>query len=598
LLQTNTVKEKFRYWTENNYFDQKTRQELLDIDDMKETEDRFYADLEFGTGGMRGVIGAGTNRINKYVIRKITQGLADTIREHGVEACQRGVVIACDSRYCSADFALETALVLSANDIRAFLFDDIRPTPELSFAVRYLKAIAGVNITASHNPREYNGYKVYWEDGSQVPPDKANQIIARINGRHSWVIDTLDIDKALKSGLIQSIGQEIDEAWFKEIKKLLLFPQLTKERGLDLKIVYTPLHGTGNIPVRKLLQELGFSSLFVVPEQEKPDCEFPTVKSPNPEDPQVFDLALKYALNMQADIILATDPDADRLGLYARDREGSFKRFTGNQIGVILEYFLLSKRREMGTLPEDARIVKTVVTTELGDAVAGHFGVKTVNVLVGFKYIGEQIKDMEEKASGTYIFGFEESHGYLAGTYARDKDAVQAAALIAEAALYYREKEKKTLPEVLEEIFGICGYYMEEQHAISLQGKDGKENIIKIMEKLRSEKIKICGEEVIRNRDDFLTRKTYFLQEEHEVSMEQAGQSELPRENALRFTLKGGGFIIARPSGTEPKIRFYFCIRKESPQKLSEAMDKVKTDFLKKISDFCPDNTSQKEKSC
>lgn len=579
MLSHGTVQEKFKLWTENQYFDEETRQELLAIKDEKEIQDRFYTDLEFGTGGMRGVLGAGTNRMNKYVIRKLSQGLADAIREEGEEARRRGVVIAYDSRRYSAEFALETALVMTANGIRSHLFESLRPTPELSFAVRFLKAKAGVNITASHNPKDYNGYKVYWEDGGQIPPAQAKLIVARIAERQGWTVRPHSEAEARGWGLLQNIGAEVDKAYYLEIKKQLLFPGLARAFGKDLRIVYTPLHGTGGTPVRTVLEECGFSSLTVVTEQESPDPEFKTVRSPNPEDSAAFELALKYAEKQQADIVLATDPDADRLGLYAKDQNGMYKCFTGNQIGVLLAYYLLSQKKTMGKLPSDAVLVKTVASTDLGDDVADHFGTRAVNVLVGFKYIGEQIKDMEENGWGTYVFGFEESHGYLAGTYARDKDAVQAAVLLSEAALYYKNVQKRTLPEVLEEVFQLFGYYGDEQVAVTLNGIEGREQITAIMDHLRREQLKSFAGRPVRSIEDFLSGKRIFLQDHQE----QEEDIDLPRENVIRFSLEGGGFIMARPSGTEPKIRFYFCIRDHSPEHLSINMEKVKEDFFSGI---------------
>jgi phosphoglucomutase len=577
LLKKKTAQEKFKGWIEDEYFDWETRQELLGITDPLEIEDRFYTDLEFGTGGMRGILGAGTNRMNKYVIRRLTQGLADTINEQGEDARKKGVVIAYDSRRYSQEFAWETALVLIANGIKAYLFEDLRPTPELSFAVRFLKAQAGVNITASHNPKDYNGYKVYWEDGGQIPPQQAEKIIAQIDLRPSWVVPTLSRQEALESGLLSIVGEEIDKAYYEQIKKQLLLPELTKTKGKNLKIVFTPLHGTGGGPVRRTLQESGFTSLVTVPEQEKPDPEFSTVKSPNPEDPAAFALALKIGKLEKADIILATDPDADRLGLYAQDQNGVFQRFTGNQIGVLLAYYLLSQKKKLGELPADAVLVKTVASTDLGEKIAEGFGVKTINVLVGFKYIGEQIKDMEEKGWGTFLFGFEESHGYLAGTYARDKDAVLAAVLLSEAALYYLAEEKKTLPQVLTEIFKKYGYYQDEQVAITLQGKEGKEKIAAVMDLLRKEKRSSIAGLPLAKIEDFQAGQRLFVR---------SGKAEainLPRENVMKFSFQGGGFVMARPSGTEPKIRFYFCIHGNSAEQLATTMEQIKKEFFKGI---------------
>jgi phosphoglucomutase len=590
-LQLESIAEKFKEWTENEYFDSQTRSELLALqvkEENEEIEDRFYTDLEFGTGGIRGVMGAGTNRINKYVIRKITQGLAETIQEEGPEAYQRGVVIAYDSRHNSDQYALETASVLTANFIKVYFFDSLRPTPELSFAVRYFKAIAGVNITASHNPKEYSGYKVYWEDGGQIPPWKAKQIAEKIFANQGWQIPTSSKEEAYRRGLWHSIGRDIDEAYGREVKNQLLNPELAKTWGSELKIVYTPLHGTGAKIVPEILKDLGFSSLFIVPEEEKPDGDFPTVKYPNPEDPLAFERALAHAPEQKADLILATDPDADRLGIYARDKEGVYQRFTGNQIGVVLEYYLLSQRTKLKTMPSQPIIIKTVVTTELAEHLAHHYGAEVINVLVGFKYIGEQIKKIQESGQGTFLLGFEESHGYLTGTYARDKDAIAAAALLAEAALYYRKEENKTLPDVLEEILARFGYYGDEQYALTLEGREGKESIAKIMGIIRSAKPGMCGGLKVARIDDFLTKRSYFPVTNKEGVLD---SPELPPEDVLRLCFQGGGFLIARPSGTEPKIRFYFCIKGENPQELKNTMERVKTDFLELIEPCLPSQT-------
>lgn len=580
MLSQAKVHEKYEGWIENEYFDLETRNELLGIKSQEEIEDRFYTDLKFGTGGMRGVLGAGTNRMNKYVIRKATQGLADVILEHGEEACKRGVVIAFDSRRYSTEFALETALVLAANGIKAYLFENLRPTPELSFAVRYLKAKAGVNITASHNTKEYNGYKAYWEDGGQIPPAMAERIVAKMADRPGWTVKFISRTEAEDKGLLQIIGEEVDRAYYEEIKRGLLYPELSQAEGEKVKIVFTPLHGTAGEPISRILQESGFTALTIVKEQEKPDSEFPTVESPNPEDPAAFLLALREAERQQAVLILATDPDGDRLGLYAKDQTGRFQRFTGNQIGVLLAYYLLSQRKKLGKLPANSYLLKTIASTDLGDEIALRFGVNIKNVLVGFKYIGEQIKDMEEKGWGTFVFGFEESHGYLAGTYTRDKDAVQAAALLAEAALYYMKTEDKTLPEVQEEIFRKHGYYLDEQVAVTLQGREGKERIKSVMDTLRNSSISSIGGRKVSSIEDFQESKRVFLNENREESI------KLPQENVIRFSLEGGGFVLARPSGTEPKIRFYFCIRGNSPENLKTAMDKVKKDFFAGINKY------------
>ncbi|MFA6808251.1 MAG: phospho-sugar mutase [Eubacteriales bacterium] len=575
------IQERFKLWSTNEYFDKETRSELLSLNNQQEIEERFYTELEFGTGGMRGILGAGTNRMNRYVIRKITQGIADSIRGYGEKACKMGVVIAYDSRRKSEEFALETGLVLAANGIKAFLFDRLRPTPELSFAVRYFKAIAGVMITASHNPKEYNGYKVYWEDGGQIPPDKADVIVKSIAAREDWLgIIPMNIEEAKRTGLLEIIGEKVDQVYLDEVKKQLLFPELIKSKGGKVKIVYTPLHGTGNVPITKIMNDVGFTSFFVVPEQKLPDTEFSTVRVPNPEDAAAFELALKYGKELEADILLATDPDADRLGMYLKNKDGDYVCFTGNQIGVILEYYLLSQRKKMGKLPDNAVVVKTVATSDLGDAVADEFGVKTVNVLVGFKFIGEKIKEMEEEGWGTYQFGFEESYGYLAGTHARDKDAVVAAVLLTEAVLYYKEIEKKTLLDVLDEIYIKHGYYLDEQKSVTFKGKEGKNRIALIMERLRSaEKIEIAGIPVARI-DDYQSCKGKILKDQSECLL------NLPHSNVLRFSFEGGGFAMARPSGTEPKIKFYFSVKSDSPEKLQSTMENVKEDFLALVKDL------------
>ncbi|KUO59258.1 MAG: phosphoglucomutase [Gracilibacter sp. BRH_c7a] len=580
MLIEDSVKEKFARWINNDCFDCATKDELLALDDPSEIEDRFYTDLEFGTGGMRGIIGAGTNRMNKYVIRRLTQGLADTIKDHGEEACAKGVVIAHDPRRYSKEFALETALVLAANGIKAYLFDSLRPVPELSFAVRYLHTMAGVNITASHNPKEYNGYKVYWEDGGQIPPNKANIIVSKMSARESWEVEISSETEARSNGFLVTIGEDIDKAYLEQVKAQLLYPELVADKGKMLKIVYSPLHGSGGMLISRILKDTGFSSLFVVPEQKDPDTEFATVKSPNPEDPAAFELALTHAVQQNADIVMASDPDADRLGLYVKGDEGYYHRFNGNQIGVLLQYYILSQRKKRGNLPDNAVVVKTVASTDLGDAVAEKFGVKTVNVLVGFKYIGEQIRDMEEKGWGTYQFGFEESFGYLAGTHARDKDAVVAAALLAEAALYYRQEENKNLTDVLDEIHKMCGYYRDEQVALTYQGKAGKECIANIMNTLRKDKkIEIAGIP-LKSREDYYISRRQLIRENREEEI------DLPKANVLRFSFAEGGFVMARPSGTEPKIRFYFCVKDDSPQALLETMKRVKEDFMGRIKEF------------
>lgn len=565
--------ERYQLWLENPYFDQETQQELKGLED-KELEDRFYTDLEFGTGGLRGVLAAGTNRMNKYVIRKVTQGLAEYITEANEFGRQRGVVIAYDSRRFSKEFAMEAALVLAHNNIKVYLFDSLHPTPVLSFAVRHLKALAGIVITASHNPKEYNGYKVYWEDGGQVPPEQAGEILARINAREDWVIETMSAEQALASGLLQLIGEEVDKAYLAQVLKLSWQPNLIKNDGGHLQVVYTPLHGAGNLLVRRTLSELGFTHVFVVPEQEAPDPEFTTVPYPNPEIPSTFDLARKYGEKLKADILLATDPDSDRLGVIVRDLDGSYVQLSGNQIGVILEYYLLTQKKALGSLSADTTIIKTIASTDLADELAQDFNIRVENVLTGFKFIAEKEKEMEEHGNGQFLFGFEESYGYLAGNFVRDKDGVIAAMLVCEAALYYKMTQSKTLWQVLEEIFHLYGYYIEDQKSIALQGKEGKEEMKFIMDTLRSMKIREFAGLPIEKIDDYETGVG------NNLSTGQTYQLLLPQSNVLRYSFVGGGFVMARPSGTEPKIKFYFSLKGTDQNDVKDKLQGVKTALL------------------
>ena len=573
-----SFQDRYSLWSENPYFDEETRQELGRITDPQEIEDRFYMDLEFGTGGLRGIIAAGTNRMNKYVIRKATQGLAECVCDQGPEGMKRGVVIAYDSRKFSPEFALEAALVLAKNGVKAYLFDALRPTPELSYAVRQLHAIAGIVVTASHNPKAYNGYKVYWEDGGQVPPAKADQILARIEARENWLgLEPMSIEAAKASGLLEIIGEQIDQTYLARVLKLALHPDLDTEKGGELRIVYTPLHGAGNILVRRALAELGFSSVTVVPEQELPDPEFTTVSYPNPEIPATFELARKYGTQRQADLLLATDPDADRLGVVVRDPQGEYKQLTGNQIGVLLTYYMLSQKKALGILPENATIVKTVASTDLADEVAKYFEVRVENVLTGFKFISEKEKEMEEGGWGTFQFGFEESYGYLAGDFVRDKDAVIASVLLAEAALYYKQIEGRNLLDVLENIYQQFGYYLDDQESLALEGIQGKEEIAKIMNTLRQEKIHVLGGVTIEKLDDYGQRIG------KDLSTGLTYPLTLPKSNVLRFSLKGGGFVMVRPSGTEPKIKFYFSVKAETLSGAEHTLNEIKADVMQRL---------------
>ncbi|TGE36945.1 phospho-sugar mutase [Desulfosporosinus fructosivorans] len=572
------IQERYRLWSENPYFDEETRQELKQISDPQEIEERFYMDLEFGTGGLRGIMAAGTNRMNKYVIRKATQGLAECVCDHGAEGMKRGVVIAYDSRKYSTEFALEAALVLARNGVKAYLFEALRPTPELSYAVRQLHALSGIVVTASHNSKAYNGFKVYWEDGGQVPPLKADQILARIEARENWLgLEPMPIEQAKTSGLLEIIGEEIDHPYLANVLKLALHPDLNLKKGAELQIIYTPLHGAGNILVRRALAELGFSSVTVVPEQEFPDPEFTTVPYPNPEIPATFELARKYGTQMQADLLLATDPDGDRLGVVLRDPKGDFTQLTGNQIGVLLTYYILSQKKALGILPENATIIKTVASTDLADEVARYFNVRVENVLTGFKFIAEKEKEMEEGGWGTFQFGFEESYGYLAGDFVRDKDAIIASVLLAEAALYYQQMEGRSLFDVLESIYKQFGYYLDDQESLALEGIQGKEEIAKIMSSLRHEEIHDLGGINIERFDDYdqtlgkdmSTGLTYSL--------------TLPRSNVLRYSFNGGGFVMVRPSGTEPKIKFYFSVKSDTLSEAEDTLRTIKADVMQRI---------------
>ncbi len=547
--------KKYQEWCENPYFDEETRNELKNIaGDEKEISDRFYKDLAFGTGGLRGVIGAGTNRMNIYTVRKATQGLANfIIEENGRE---KGVAIAFDSRNMSPEFAEEAARCLCANGIRTWLFESLRPTPELSFALRELGCIAGIVVTASHNPPEYNGYKVYWEDGAQITYPKDEQIIARVNAiTDLTTVKTMSRKEADESGLLQIIGEKIDASYMEALKKLVLNPEVIKEQAKSLKIVYTPLHGTGNLPVRRVLSELGFEQVIVVPEQEKPDGNFPTVSYPNPEDKKAFALALELAKKVNADLVLATDPDADRLGVYAKDsKTGEYMAFTGNMSGMIICEYELSQRKEKGMLPEDGAIVTTIVSGNMSQAVAKEYGVDIIETLTGFKYIGEQIKLFEQNHNHTYLFGYEESYGCLVGTHARDKDAVVAVMALCEAAAYYKSKGL-TLWDQMLVLFEKYGYYKEGLYTLTLKGQEGAAKIQEILKSFRSNPPKQIGEYKVLAFRDY---------EENIIQNYVTGETTktgLPKSNVLYFELEDQAWCCVRPSGTEPKVKLYMGVK-------------------------------------
>lgn len=571
-----SYKDNYNYWINSPIFDEATKSELLSLNDEKEIEDRFYKDLEFGTGGLRGIIGAGTNRMNIYTVGKATQGLANYIIKEN--HAHMGVAIAYDSRRMSREFADLAAAVLNGNGIKAYVFESLRPTPELSFSVRYLKCTAGIVITASHNPAEYNGYKVYWQDGAQVTFPRDNEIITEVNNIKDFgEIKKMDNAEGRKQGLYNVIGKEIDEKYMEELMKQSVHPEIIREMADDIRIVYTPLHGTGNIPVRRVLERLGFKQVYVVEEQAVPDGNFPTVSYPNPEDPKAFEMALELANKVKADIVLATDPDADRLGVYALDtKTGEYKSFTGNMSGMLIGEYILSEKKKLGTLPENGALIKTIVTTNMADVIAKTFNVKLIEVLTGFKYIGEQIKLFEENNTYEYIFGLEESYGCLAGTYARDKDACVAVMLLCEVAAWCK-KNNMTLVDNMNRIYEKYGYFKEGLHSITLKGIDGVEKIKAIMDKLKGNAPKtIGGFKVLAVRD-------YNNSVRKDLITGEVSKLDLLKSNVVYFELDNDAWCCARPSGTEPKIKFYFGVKGKSQKEADELLEKVKTDLLGEI---------------
>lgn len=566
---------KYNDWCENPYFDEKTKSELKSFagNDI-EIKDRFYKDLEFGTGGLRGIVGAGTNRMNLYTVRKATQGLANFIIKEGGQ--DKGVAIAYDSRNMSIEFSEEVALCLCANGIKAYRFESLRPTPELSFALRTLGCISGIVITASHNPAEYNGYKVYWEDGAQITYPKDEAIIDEVSKVTDFNdVKTMSKEDAINAGLYRTIGKDIDDLYVAELKKLVLNNEIIKAYGEQLKIVYTPLHGTGNLLVRRVLDELGFKNVYVVEEQEKPDGYFSTVKSPNPEDPNAFALALKLAKEKDADLVLATDPDADRLGVYAKDsKTGEYVSFTGNMSGLLICEYLLSQKKENGTIAKDGALIKTIVSTNMADKVAEEYNIKLIEVLTGFKYIGEQIKLFEENGSGTYEFGFEESYGCLIGTHARDKDAIVAVMFLCEAAAYYMSKGL-TLWDQMLHLYEKYGYFKEGLETITLKGVEGAEKINQIMENVRNNPPKALGDyEVIAFRD-------YEKDQVLNLNTGAITSTNLPKSNVLYFELSNDAWVCVRPSGTEPKIKFYIGVKGSNFEDASNKLESLRAPLLK-----------------
>ena len=563
--------EEYEKWCTDPSFDEETREELLKIKGNKEEiEDRFYKELEFGTAGLRGVIGMGTNRMNKYTVGKATQGLANYILEQGVQ--DKGVAISYDSRKMSDEFSMQTALILNANGIKTYLFEKLRPVPELSFAVRQLKCTAGIMITASHNPPKYNGYKVYWDDGSQIVELRDKDIIAKVRAITDFKeIKTISKEEAIKKGLFNVIGKEMDDKYIDILKKLVLNPEIVKKEGKELKIVYTPLHGTGNTVASRLLKELGFENVYVVPEQEKPDGNFPTVDYPNPEDKKAFKLALELAKKIDADVVLATDPDADRLGIYAKDtKTGEYMTYTGNMSALLIAEYRISQMKEKGILPKNGMLITTIVSSDLAKAIAANYGLECIEVLTGFKNIGAVIKKAEENKDKTYVFGFEESYGCLIGDYARDKDGISAVMSLCEAAAFYKSKGM-TLWDQMMKIYEKYGFYKEDQISIVLEGADGAEKIKEMMTNMRNKDVTKIGDyKVITFKDinrDYV--KNMITGEE--------SKANLPKSNVLYYELENNAWCCVRPSGTEPKIKLYMGVKGESEDDAIEKLNKLKT---------------------
>lgn len=567
----------YEQWLADPYFDEDTKNELRAIaDDENEIKERFYMDLEFGTAGLRGIIGAGINRMNIYTVRRATQGLANYIKKQGGE--EKGVAIAFDSRRMSPEFAMEAAMTLAANGIRAYKFESLRPTPELSFAVRELGCIAGINITASHNPPEYNGYKVYWEDGAQFTPPHDKGVLEEVLAIEDLsTVKTTSEEEALKSGKFQVIGREIDDKYIENVKAQVVNQDAIDRMQKDITIIYTPLHGTGNIPARRVMKELGFENVYVVPEQELPDGNFPTVSYPNPEAEEAFALGLKLAKEKNADLVLATDPDADRLGVYVKDaKTGEYHPLTGNMSGSLLCDYVLSQKQAKGQIPADGQVIKSIVTTNLVNAVAEHYGCELVEVLTGFKYIGQQILKEEQTGKGTYMFGMEESYGCLIGTYARDKDAISATAALCEAAAYYKEKGM-TLWDAMVAMYEKYGYYKDTVKSIGLKGIEGLAKIQEIMEHFRQEPPKALGGYTVTAARDY---KAGTIADMASGAVRPTG---LPSANVLYYEMNDGAWLCVRPSGTEPKIKFYYGVKGTSMEDADARSEKMGAELMELV---------------
>ncbi|MDD6136253.1 MAG: phospho-sugar mutase [Lachnospiraceae bacterium] len=545
-------KKMYEEWLNDPFFDEATKKELEAIkDDEKEIEERFYAELEFGTAGLRGVIGAGINRMNNYIVAKATQGLANYIIKSKKQS--QGVVIAYDSRRCSPEFADVAALCLAANGIKAYVFESLRPTPELSFAVRYLGCVAGINITASHNPPEYNGYKVYWEDGAQITPPHDKGIMDEVKAISVQDAKQMPKQEAVHEKLYELVGKEIDDAYMAELRKLVLHQECIDKYGKDIKIVYTPLHGTGNIPARRILRELGFENVYVVPEQELPDGEFPTVSYPNPEAAEAFELALALAKEHDADLVLATDPDADRLGVYVKDKQGEYHCLTGNMSGSLLAEYEISQMKAIKGLPEDGALIKSIVTTNLVNEMANAYNIELIEVLTGFKFIGQKILEFETTGKGTYLFGFEESYGCLIGTHARDKDAIVATMALCEAAAYYKSLDM-TLWDAMLDVYEKYGYHLEKIETLTLKGIEGLEKIKSMMDTMKNNTPSEIGGLKV------LVAKNFSDDTAKDMVTGNVTPIGLPKSNVVYYELEGGAWLCVRPSGTEPKIKFYYGV--------------------------------------
>ncbi|WP_338789225.1 phospho-sugar mutase [Priestia megaterium] len=565
-------------WLAFNGLDAELKEELLVMkEDNKQAEDAFCKNLEFGTGGMRGELGPGTNRLNVYMVRKATEGLACYIEESGEQAKKKGVVVAYDSRHKSPEFALEVAKVLGQHGIKTYVFDELHPTPELSYAVRYLNAFAGIVITASHNPPEYNGYKVYGEDGGQLPPAAAGNIISHMNRvENELSISVKEEQELLAEGLLTYIGEEVDAAYTEALKTIQLNRKLVEEAGNELKIVFTPLHGSGSKPVREGLKAFGFTNVTVVKEQELPDPDFSTVQSPNPEEHAAFELAIGYGKEIDADLLMATDPDADRLGVAVKDNSGEYVVLTGNQLGALMLNYLLIQKKEQGVLPENGAVVKTIVTSEIGRAIASSFGLKTFDTLTGFKFIGEKINEFERSGDYQFQFGYEESYGYLIGDFVRDKDAVQSAVFAAEVAAYYKAQER-SLYDGLLEIFSNYGYYKESLRSITLKGKDGAEQIQKLVDAFRVNPVSELGEIAVTCIEDYQSGERVHVKEAKTESM------PFPVSNVLKYHFEDGTWFTIRPSGTEPKAKFYFGVKKESLSQSEKHLRKIEQLVMERV---------------